>query len=878
MLNALIRRLVDICARRRWIVLAVSVSLAAGAAVFAANVLRINTDTDALFDADLPFRVADDAYDRQFPADTDLIVAVIDGPSKIAASRAADRLAADLTQRTDLFRTVRAPEGGPFFAHNALLYLSPSELEELSARLAQAQPLLGAITADRSARGLFHMIALAFNAAAEGDAAAAGLAPAAAQTADVIDATLDGKPKAMNWSVLLSGLAAGDEKPRAFVLLQPRLDMEALEQGGDASAAVRATAVADGLTPARGFRVRLTGSVPLSDEEFATLKQGTGLSGVAAVVLVTVLLTAALGALRLVGAVVITLLMGLLLTMGWAAAAVGEINLISVAFAVMFVGIAVDFAIQFCMRYRAERRVHSNTEAALAATGATMANPLLLAAIATALGFFSFLPTAYRGVAQLGVIAGGGMIIALILSFTALPALIAIVRGKADAVPVGYLWAAPLNRWLVRRRMLVLVVAALFGGAALVALPRLTFDFDPLKLKDPTTESMSTVLDLMGDPWSTPNTLNVLVSTPEAARAMADKLGALPEVREALTVFDFVPEDQEQKLASIDDLSLWLGPALQVNSTAAPPSRDDIINAAQEARARAQAFLEGGTSGPDNEALAPLRDAAKSFIAAVDRLLAAPDHSVLDGLSPALASGLDDVLEPLRNGLQAQTVTMNDLPEDLRASWIAKDGRYRIQVFPKADGRDVTALADFLAAVRRVAPDASGPPATIYESGRIVTHAFATAAALALVSITGLLFVVLRRPADVGRVLAPLLLAGLLTLGTCAAIGFPLNFANIIALPLLLGVGVTFPIYLVTAWRDGEGLLLTSPSGRGMLFSALTTAAAFGSLALSRHPGTAAMGELLAMALGYVMLTTLFMLPALLGAPPTVRVQSSLSH
>jgi predicted RND superfamily exporter protein len=156
----------------------------------------------------------------------------------------------------------------------------------------------------------------------------------------------------------------------------------------------------------------------------------------------------------------------------------------------------------------------------------------------------------------------------------------------------------------------------------------------------------------------------------------------------------------------------------------------------------------------------------------------------------------------------------------------------------------------------------------IYETGRIVTGAFATAAALALITITVLLFAVLRKPADVGRVLVPLLFAGLLTLGTCAAAGFALNFANIIALPLLLGVGVTFPIYLVTAWRDGESLLLTSPAGRGMVFSALTTAAAFGSLALSRHPGTAGMGLLLAMALGYTLLATLLMLPALLGAPP----------
>ena len=169
--------------------------------------------------------------------------------------------------------------------------------------------------------------------------------------------------------------------------------------------------------------------------------------------------------------------------------------------------------------------------------------------------------------------------------------------------------------------------------------------------------------------------------------------------------------------------------------------------------------------------------------------------------------------------------------------------------------------------VRNVAPDAFGVPVIIYESGRIVTLAFAVAAGLSLVAITILLFIVMRRPRDVARVLAPLLLAGVLTLGTCALTGFKLNFANIIALPLLLGVGVTFPIYFVTAWREGEAHLLASPAGRGMLYSALTTAAAFGSLAISKHTGTAAMGILLTMALVYTLLATLVFLPALLGAP-----------
>jgi hopanoid biosynthesis associated RND transporter like protein HpnN len=865
MLSSFARRLVTLSQRRHWPTLAAALLLAALGLAAAATDLGMNTDTDALFDADLPFRQAEKAYDRQFPADQDLILVLIDAPSKMQAQRAADRLAAALAPHDELFREVRTPEGGPFFAHNGLLYLTPKELDELSTNLAQAQPLLGAIAGDRSARGLFRLLTLAFDAAGEGNTAALGLAPAAQQAATVIDAVRAGRPAAIDWTALLSGLSPQDQAPRSFVLVQPHLDSEALAQGGAASAEIRRIAADIGLTSDRGYRVRLTGDVPLNDDEFSTVAQGTGVSGALAIGLVGLLLYLALGSIRVVLAAVATLAVGLIYTLAWAALAVGELNLISIAFAVMFVGIAVDFSIQFLMRYRAERHGGLALREALIETGAAMARPLLLAAVATAVGFFSFLPTAYRGVAQLGVIAGGGMLIALALTFTVLPALLRAVKPGAEPAAVGYDWAAPLNRWLVVHRRRVLGATALAAVAALAVLPRLTFDFDPLKLKDPKSESMAAVLEIMDDPWATPNTLNVLAPTLDAAKALADRLGALPEVRETLTVQDLIPENQDEKRAILDDLALLLGPALEAAAPREPPAPEQVMAAAEEARRKAQGFLEGAGSSPE---MAPLRTAAQRLVAALDGLRAAPEPTVFAALSSALVGNLDEALAPLRDALSPQPVTLASLPEDVLASWIAADGRYRVQVYPRGDARDIKVIGRFVTAVRSVAPDAMGPPVIITETGRIVTQAFERAAALALLSITVLLFVVLRRAADVVRVLTPLLLAALFTLATCAATGLSLNFANIIGLPLLLGVGVTFPIYLVAAWRDGEERLLAAPAARAVVFSALTTAAAFGSLAFSGHPGTAGLGILLSIALGFTLLMTLIVLPAQLGPPP----------
>jgi predicted RND superfamily exporter protein len=211
------------------------------------------------------------------------------------------------------------------------------------------------------------------------------------------------------------------------------------------------------------------------------------------------------------------------------------------------------------------------------------------------------------------------------------------------------------------------------------------------------------------------------------------------------------------------------------------------------------------------------------------------------------------------------------LPDEVRRDWIASDGRARIEVFPKGDANDNQTLRRFVAAVTLLAPEATGAPVSIQESSRTIVRAFLQAGLWALLAIILLLALVLRRAIDVLLTLAPLALSGLVTLGICVATHLPLNFENIIALPLLLGIGVAFNIYFVTAWRAGRGELLQSSLTRAVIFSALTTGTAFGSLWLSHHPGTSSMGKLLALSLVCTLVSALLFLPALLGEPRARR-------
>jgi hypothetical protein len=405
----------------------------------------------------------------------------------------------------------------------------------------------------------------------------------------------------------------------------------------------------------------------------------------------------------------------------------------------------------------------------------------------------------------------------------------------------------------------VLVAAGIVAAGSLALLPLLQFDFNPLHLRSAKVESMATLLDLMHDPQTTANTLDVLTPSVSDAAALARRLEQLPEVHHALTLTSFVPEQQPEKLALIEDAALLLEPVLIPGQTRPPPGDDETVRA-----------MEHAAQGLEREAAAH----PGSPLAAVMARLGKALHTLAQGTAAQreraramLIPGLVTTLGQLRAAMQAGPVTLSTLPADLRRDWVAADGRARVEVFPKGDANDNQTLRRFVSAVREIAPEATGAPVSIQEWSRAIVRAFLEAGAWALLAITVLLAITLRRATDVLLTLAPLLLAGFATLGICAATGFRLNFENIIALPLLFGIGVAFNIYFVVAWRAGRRELLQSSLARAVIFSALTTGTAFGSLWLSRHPGTSSMGKLLALSLACTLVAALLFLPALLGEP-----------
>ena len=480
---AAITRLVEVsCRRARLVILGFLVAAVVSASYFAGHFV-ITSDTNKLISSSLPWRQLEVLLDLAFPHRVDQIVAVIDTTTPEAADRAADALVNELSPRSDVIRTISRVDGGEFFEQNGILFRSLDEVRRDTSDLISAQPFLGTLAADPTLRGVFRALSQSLEGVRLEKAKLDDLTPALAAIADALEAQANGKAAAFSWRTLITGRAAEPSELRHFVNIQPVLQFDDLQPGGKATAVIREAASRLGLTPDKGVTVRLTGSVVLADEEFASIADGAALNSAVTLLLVGLVLWLALKKATIIVAVFINLMVGLVLTAAVGLWMVGAFNPISMAFGVLFVGLGVDFGIQFSVRYRSERHGCSDLDQALSATARGIAGPLLLAAASIAAAFYSFLPTAYVGLSELGLIAGTGIIIAFATTVTLLPALLTVLKPPGEQQPIGYAALAPLDHFLEKQRNWIV---GLTLGATILGLPLLValrFDFNPLNLR-----------------------------------------------------------------------------------------------------------------------------------------------------------------------------------------------------------------------------------------------------------------------------------------------------------------------------------------------------------------------------------------------------------
>jgi len=856
----LIVRIAGVSQRRAgWVVVAALLLAALGLWYSAAH-LGVDTDTNDLFAKSLPWRQAQIAESKNFPQFDKLIVAVVRADTPEEADETAAALNTALNADHTAFHDSHFPGGEPFYGDEGLLLLPPAQLAKLLGQIVAAQPFLGQLAADPSSRGLFTGLGLIAQGAQYGQ----NLTPyngALGAVADSLSQAASGHPQPLSWQALIGANMGGNVD---FVLAHPVLNQGSLQPGGAATAALRR--IAAGLPDVASGRARVdyTGQIPLSDEEFASLTQGLVAGGIVSVVLIALWLFLALRSWRLILPILATLVLGLALTISFAALTIGVLNLISVAFAILFIGLAVDFAIQFCVRLRDVRHDVPELALAIEETARQAGGQIALAAAATACGFLAFSPTDFVGVAELGIIAGAGMGIAFACTITFLPALLRLTRPRPESVSIGLPMGARADFWLRRNHRGVLTGFAVLALAGLYAAATIGFDANPLDTKDPASESMRTLNKLLDNPQTNPFYADVLVPDLPAAAALSAKLSALPEVAGVISGAIFVPADQTQKLAMLSQAQTILAPTLAASSisaggpaTVTPQDIRVAMKLARDGILKAQAQL-------------PKDSPLLAIAGSMTQLMGESDAQVM-AMNAAITRFLPAELARLSASLTAQQITVQNLPPAVARDWFLPDGRVRVEALPTGAAQTTAGLKKFANAVLAVAPDAGGPAISTIATARTILDSFREAAILATIAIAVILFLVFRNFRDMALVLATLALSALLTALFAKLAGLQINYANIIALPLLLGVGVSFNVYFVMNFRSGMRRFLASATAHAVLFSALTTGTAFGTLAASHDRGTASMGFLLLLSLMAVLIATFIFLPALLYSLPETQ-------
>ena len=392
--------------------------------------------------------------------------------------------------------------------------------------------------------------------------------------------------------------------------------------------------------------------------------------------------------------------------------------------------------------------------------------------------------------------------------------------------------------------------------------PSVSFDFDPLNLKDSETESVSTLLNLNKTSNFTPYSITVLASNLEMAEDLAREAKRLPVVKNTSTIYDLIPSEQYEKILIIDKLAFILGPSLSQKPLQQTSDHNKRYNSILALKNRIGEFSR---KYPDYLFIENLR----KFDQLLFKLLKTAKLSqALEKLERRLLGHLPSELLQLKNSLNAEKITLNNIPESLYLRQVASNGRARVDITPAGDMRDENRLLNFVTSVKKIAPKATGTPVIILEAGKTVINSFVLALAITITLIIILVISFTYNLRELILILTPLILAALYTLTASVILNLPFNFANIIVLPLLFGLGIASSIHLVWADRKKEEDVMSTSTPRAIFFSALTTIGSFGSIALSSHPGTASMGLLLTISLIFSLICTLIILPALLLAWP----------
>jgi hopanoid biosynthesis associated RND transporter like protein HpnN len=793
----------------------------------------------------------------------DALLIVVDAEAPETARSAAASLASRLHATPESFHDVYVPGAGSFFERHGLLYRSPEELDDFVDHLAALQPVLAELSQDASIGNFARLIRLGLEHMEETGQDPLQWAAVLDRISDATVRVFDEYPISISWENLMLRGSALDPGGRQVIVAEPVLDFDRILVAERAIEEIRAAARDLSLVPERGVSVRITGNPALNYEEMLALAWDIGYTSIVTLVLVIVVIFIAFRSFRLTLGAALTLLFSLVWALAFAAVAVGQLNVLSITFGVLMIGIGIDFSTHFGMELAASMGSGAPVRSAMRTAARRTGSSLAICAITTMVGLYAFLAAPYRGVAELGLIAGSSLPIVFVQTLTLFPALLTVLDPEkyGKMRPAHALHLTPPRVVSSHPRQLLFVVAVLAAVSAW-GLSRVGFDANVIGLRDPRTESVQAFDDLLSQSSTSPWYIDIVAPNADAAAEAAARLENVGLVERALTLRDFVPDDQDEKIEILNDAAFMLESVKQPLPAREPEPIERQIEALT---ALHEALAQPGVRSSG----APLAPAVRRLDEELGRFLRRIEgredpRPALADLERILLGNFKGQIERLRLSLRPSVITLETLPRDLVRRMLAANGHARVQAFPREQLDDSASMQRFVDAVREVEPNATGVAVNLVEFGRATSASLREALLVALLGIFVTVQTLFRRLKETALVIGPTLLAALLTGGTMSALGMHFNFANLVVLPLLLGAGVDSGIHLVHRARTESEHLLDGITARAVFYSAMTTMVSFVSLTFSGHRGIAALGKLLVIGMVLMLACNLIVLPTLL--------------
>jgi hopanoid biosynthesis associated RND transporter like protein HpnN len=822
--------------------------------------IGINTNTDDMLSKDLPYRQVRNDYFKSFPYHNDMILVVMSATNSIDLQQASRDLVDKLRPHNRFFKTVYLPGADQYFARHRFLYLDDITYSNFEQDLKSSNDFFTRLSKQSDTGNLIANIALSNKAKNN------IINNVRNETISILKARQENVIQSLNWnSVLSSNQNLTGKYVNQLILIEPTDKYRDVLLAADALSLIRKSAQQLKHEQQLDFELRITGSLAMSYEELNSVSQGMGTAGIMALLFVVLLLWFGSRSFKILLFSLITLLVGLSLTAGFATLSVGSLNLISVAFAVLYIGLGIDFSIHLCLRYQELILQHKSSHQAIRSTAHEVGSSLVICAISTAIGFYAFIPTNFVGLSELGIISGTGMFISLIVSLSVLPALfrlspLTIAKSNNTKRQISEPVWRFLSSKLQNHQRLIITVVSLMTIGSLFILTNSYFDYDLLNMRDSNSESVATFRELVKDKDNSPLHISVLVNDQQQLKKIQQELMALSTVKKVSSIYDFIPEDQQSRITKLKTLQQSLS---VFNNELSQRSNDKNISSTITGLQKSLNLVDK-TTDPE------LYNVVTKFISKISKLNDKQQSLVLKQLDESLMGEYSNAMLFLQQTLNPDRIQLQNLPVDDRRHWVSTiSGRYLLLVYPRHSISGVEQLREFVNQVSVIVPNVTDAPAITLAAGDVAVSAFKQALLTALILITILLLVIYRNITDTLLVLTPLLLAALFTTALAVLLEIPFNFSNIIAIPLLFGIGVDNGIHMISRNRSttsNDSHILHTSTSRAVVLSALTTVASFGNLGYSSHPGTASMGQLLTIGVLLTLISTLVILPVLMAS------------